>query len=363
MTTLDDRVGRVLRPELARLTAYHVPPAAGMVKLDAMENPYSWPPAMIDEWLLRLREAALNRYPDPSADAVRDALRVSAEVPADAEILLGNGSDELIQLILMAVSGREAVILAPEPTFVMYRQLAEGMGLRFVGVPLRPHDFSLDMAAMRAAILAHAPTVIFLAYPNNPTGNLFAEADVGELLALAPGLVVLDEAYLPFAGTSFMPRVAAHDGLLVMRTLSKLGLAGLRLGYLVGAPAWIREFDKLRLPYNINVLTQISAEFALSRPEVFAAQVADILEQREQVYRALDGISGVRAFPSRANFILFELLDQNPLTVFEALRTRGVLVKSFSATAGPLRRCLRVTVGKPDENAQFLAALQAALGH
>jgi histidinol-phosphate aminotransferase len=219
------------------------------------------------------------------------------------------------------------------------------------------------MAAMRAAILAHAPTVIFLAYPNNPTGNLFAQAEVEELLALAPGLVVLDEAYLPFAGTSFMPRVVAHDGLLVMRTLSKLGLAGLRLGYLVGAPAWIREFDKLRLPYNINVLTQISAEFALSRPEVFAAQVADILEQREQLYRALDGMSGVRAFPSRANFILFELLDQDPRTVFEALRARGVLVKSFSATAGPLRCCLRVTVGKPDENAQFLAALQATLGH
>ena len=361
MSALDDRLRWVLRPELARLAAYHVPPAVGMVKLDAMENPYTWPPAMIDEWLGCLREAALNRYPDPGADAVREALRVTADVPADADILLGNGSDELIQLILMAVAGRDAVIMAPEPTFLMYRQLAEGLGLRFVGVPLRLDDFSLDMPAMREAVAQHAPAVIFLAYPNNPTGNLYAAEEIEELLALAPGLVVVDEAYLPFAGTSFLPRVGAHDGLLVMRTLSKLGLAGLRLGYLVGAPAWIREFDKLRLPYNINILTQISAEFALSKPHVFAAQVERILAERERLYRALTALSAVRAFPSSANFILFELLSQDARAVFESLKTQGVLVKAFAAGSGPLRRCLRVTVGKPDENDRFLAALAVAL--
>jgi histidinol-phosphate aminotransferase len=217
------------------------------------------------------------------------------------------------------------------------------------------------MAAMSAAIKKYAPAVIFLAYPNNPTGNLFAPGDVEEILRLAPGLVVLDEAYLPFAGASFMSRVADHDSLLVMRTLSKLGLAGLRLGYLVGPVAWLGEFDKLRLPYNINVLTQISAEFALSKSEVFEAQVEQILDQREQLYRELAALPGVRAFPSRANFILFELVSQDVRRVFDALKVKGVLIKSFHAQHGPLQHCLRVTVGTPDENRRFVIALSESL--
>jgi histidinol-phosphate aminotransferase len=326
-----------------------------------MENPYSWPEGMVDDWLLRLRDAALNRYPDPTAQSLRDALRVSAGLPEGSEILLGNGSDELIQLILMAVSGRQAAIVAPEPTFVMYRQLSESMGLRFVGVPLRESDFSLDMDAMRDAIRSHEPAVVFLAYPNNPTGNLFSDADVEAILAMAPGLVVLDEAYLPFAGASFLARVMDHERLLVMRTLSKLGLAGLRLGYLVGAPEWIREFEKLRLPYNINILTQISAEFALSRPEVFERQIEQILEQREWLFREMLRIPGLRAFPTQANFILFELESHQPGAIFDSLRAKGVLIKSFASATGPLGRCLRVTVGTPDENRQFLSALSESL--
>jgi len=361
MRDLANRVRSLLRPELAALHPYHVADARGLVKLDAMENPYSWPEGMTEQWLDRLRQAAVNRYPDPSATELRSALRATAGVPDGAEILLGNGSDELIQIILMAVAGGDAVVLAPEPTFVMYRQLAVSLGLRFAGVPLRNDDFSLDMEAMRVAIRQHQPAVIFLAYPNNPTGNLFREEDVTEVLAIAPGLVVIDEAYAPFAGTSFLPRLLDHESLLVMRTLSKMGLAGLRLGYLVGAPEWIVEFDKLRLPYNINVLTQISAEYALSRSDVFDDQVKRLLGQRDYVSRQLNELPGVHAYPSRANFILFEMsLDAG--RVFETLKARGILVKSFHSLLGPLHRCLRVTVGTPEENQLFLEQLSKILG-
>lgn len=361
MSDLQSRVQDLLRPELGQLSAYHVPDSRGLIKLDAMENPYSWPEEMVEEWLARLRAATVNRYPDPAASGLRTALRDAAGIPDGIGMLLGNGSDELIQIILMAVAGRDETVLAPEPSFVMYRQLAVAMGLRFVGVPLNADDFSLDMDAMRSAIRAHRPAVIFLAYPNNPTGNLFSEDHVAEILRLTGGLVVADEAYLPFARATFLPQVPEHDHLLVMRTLSKMGLAGLRLGYLVGAEPWIAEFDKLRLPYNINILTQISAEFALSRRDVFDAQVERILEQREQLLLALNDIPGIHPYPSRANFILFRLIQADARQVYEALRARGVLVKSFHSGPAPLHSCLRVTVGKPEENERFLQCLRASL--
>lgn len=361
MNEAGKRARRLLRPELAELQAYHVPDAHGLIKLDAMENPYSWPEEMIGEWLGVLRSAAINRYPDPSASGVRAALRRTAAIPEGAEILLGNGSDELIQIVLMALAGGDGVVLAPEPTFVMYRQLATSLGLRFVGVPLVRHDFSLDMDAMRTAIRVHRPAAIFVAYPNNPTGNLFSADDLLEIIGLADGLVVIDEAYLPFADSTLLPRVAEQDHVLVLRTLSKMGLAGLRLGYLVGAGHWIGEFDKLRLPYNINILTQVTAEFALRHSAVFDAQVRQILEQRESLFHALNGIPGIHAYPSRANFILFEVAGTDASRVFAGLRERGVLVKGFAGAVSPLRSCLRVTVGKPDENQQFLMTLRASL--
>ncbi|MFO1417699.1 MAG: histidinol-phosphate transaminase [Methylotetracoccus sp.] len=360
MNGQDDPIARLLRPELAELSAYHVPPSRGLIKLDAMENPYTWPESMIEAWLVALREAALNRYPDPTARELCEALRVAGGVPDGSGLLLGNGSDELIQIILMALAPG-SVVMAPEPTFVMYRQIAIGLGLRFVGVPLRRDDFGLDMDVMRRAMSEHRPAAVFLAYPNNPTGNLFHEQDVAAIIDAAPGLVVVDEAYAPFAGASFMSRVCQHRSLLVMRTLSKLGLAGLRLGYLAGPPALLGEFDKLRLPYNINVLTQVSAAFALARPEVFDDQVARILAERTRLFEALGKVPGIRVYPSRANFILFELQEHSPATLFRELEQRGVLIKQFGAASGPLSACLRVTVGTPDENSRFLDALAAAL--
>lgn len=361
MSTLDEKVRALLRPQILALTAYRVADPTGYVKLDAMENPYDWPKEMVDEWLEKLKQAKPNRYPDPQAARLKAVIRARHRVPAEASLLLGNGSDELIQIILMAVAGQGAVVAAPEPTFVMYRQIAATLGMQFVGVPLHSKDFELDMTVWRDALQRHRPAVIFLAYPNNPTGNLFQLEAMLEILEGAPGLVVVDEAYAPFAEATFMERLAEHEHLLIMRTVSKLGLAGLRLGYLAGAPAWIEQLDKVRLPYNINILTQISAEFALSKQAVFEAQTRQICRDRALLLTALQSLKGVQAFPSRANFILFRVKNQPVDAVHSALKKAGILIKNLHATEGALSNCLRVTVGTSDENQKFLLALKEIL--
>lgn len=350
---------QLIRPEILRLDAYHVADARGMVKLDAMENPYRLPSAMAAELSGLLAEAPINRYPDPRAETLRMELRRAFAVPEGFDILLGNGSDELIQIIALAVARPGAVLLSVEPSFVMYRLIAEFVGLRYVGVSLTP-DFALDETAVLAAIAAHRPAVIFLAYPNNPTGNAFDAASMERILRAAPGLVVVDEAYHAFAGgLSFLDALPYHDNLMVMRTLSKLGLAGLRLGYLVGRPAWIAQFDKLRLPYNVNVLTQRAAVYALQRLHVFEDQAGRIVAERGRLATALSALPGVRVFDSQANFLLMRLPAASE--VFEGLKRRGVLVKNLHGAHPLLADCLRVTVGTPEENARFIAALKAEL--
>ena len=361
MAELLRTVKSLLRPEVLALAPYHVADSAGYIKLDAMENPYRWPPPMVDDWLEQLRGCEPNRYPDPSAEGLKAVIRQSNAMPDAAGLLLGNGSDELIQIILMAVAGGDAAVVAPEPTFVMYRHIARTLGLRFEGVPLRSGSFDLDMQAMCDALLRVRPAVVFLAYPNNPTGNLFAADEILELVNLAPGLVVIDEAYAPFADASFMPMLADYDRLLVMRTVSKLGLAGLRLGFLAGAVAWIEQFDKLRLPYNINVLTQLSAEFALARYHVLEEQTRRICEGRALLFDTLNALDGVSVYPSRANFILFKLGRTNADTVHIALKEQGILIKNLNPAGGALANCLRVTVGTPAENQSFVEALKRIL--
>ncbi len=358
--SIKEKVEKWIRPEIRALKAYHVPDATGLVKLDAMENPYSWPEDVRREWLTTLQGVALNRYPDPEARRLRERLRAALAVPAGMELMLGNGSDELIQIVLMALSKPGAAVLVPTPTFVMYEMIATFTGMKFTGVPLTA-DFSLDMPAMLDAMARHKPAVIFLAYPNNPTGNLFAPGDVVRVIEAAPGLVVLDEAYHAFAGQSFMDQLGKYGNLLVMRTLSKQGLAGLRLGILAGPAPWLEEFNKLRLPYNIGCLTQASAEFALTHLPLLDAQARQIRQDREQLWQALGRMRGVHVWPSQTNFILFRIAGRDADEVFEGLRARGVLIKNLNSSGGALKGCLRVTVGTPDENAAFLKALEAAL--
>jgi histidinol-phosphate aminotransferase len=251
-------------------------------------------------------------------------------------------------------------VMGVEPSFVMFRMIATLCGVRFAGVPLEA-DFSLDADRLVAAMAEHRPALVFIAYPNNPTGNLFDAAAIARIIEAAPGLVVVDEAYHAFAGRSFMPRLRDHPNLLVMRTLSKSGLAGLRLGLLAGRDAWLTHVDKVRLPYNINVLTQLVAEQVLRHEALLAQQAAAIRAERTRLFAELGHLPGVRAFPSDANFILFRVAAAQ--RVFNDLKRQGVLIKNLHGSHPALAECLRVTVGTPAENDRFLGALGSALGN
>ena len=349
---------RLIRDEILRLAPYHVPDSAGFVKLDAMENPYRLPEALRGALGDIAAEASLNRYPDPSARALKARLRAVMGVPDGMELLLGNGSDELIQIVAMALARPGAVMLGVEPSFVMYRMIAAFCGLRYESVALR-EDFTLDVDACLDAIARHRPAVTFIAYPNNPTGNLFDRSGVSRMIEASPGLVVVDEAYYAFADASFLPRLADYPNLLLMRTVSKLGLAGLRLGLIAGRPEWLAELDKVRLPYNINVLTQGLAERVLGEPQILEDQAAAIRAERGRLTAALARLPPVQVFPSSANFVLFRI--RRAAEVFAALKTHRVLVKNLDGVHPLLADCLRVTVGTPDENDQFLQALSASI--
>ncbi|MGZ5007818.1 MAG: histidinol-phosphate transaminase [Methylobacter sp.] len=350
----------IFRKEVLAMSAYKVADATGLIKLDAMENPYSWPEDIKQSWLNTLKDCPLNRYPDPEARQLAATLKRLNRISDRFDILLGNGSDEIIQLLLMALPSN-ACVLAPDPGFVMYKQLSLCLGLGYHGIPLLPDSFDLDLPAMLNAIEKHQPSVIFLAYPNNPTGNLFSEASIREIIKTAKGLVVIDEAYAPFAEASFIDSLGEYDNLLVMRTVSKLGLAGLRLGYIAGLPAIIEQLDKIRLPYNINVLTQISADFALSNKALFDRQTEQICAERALVFNRLNALDGITAYPSAANFILFRTPENRANDIFASIKQQGVLIKNLSPQGGLLANCLRVTIGKPEENTAFLAALTESL--
>jgi histidinol-phosphate aminotransferase len=357
----EERIARLVAPEIRALSAYHVADSEGLVKLDAMENPYDWPEELVEAWLARLRGVHVNRYPDPRADGLKERLREVMAVPADAGILLGNGSDELIQLLVHTLGGPGSVVLTPDPSFAMYGLLARVSGRRLVTVALGENDFGLRAQAMLEAVGEQRPVLTFIAYPNNPTGNLFDADDIVAIVEASPGVVVVDEAYAPFARASFMARLGEFPNLLVLRTVSKLGLAGLRLGMLAGAPAWIAELDKLRLPYNLSVLTQASAELALDHYPVFAEQTGRISADRDTLYRRLEKVRGIRVWPSRANFLLLRSLSMGGSDLAAALREHGVLIKDVGAASPLLEDCLRVTVGRPEENEALVDALEAIL--
>jgi histidinol-phosphate aminotransferase len=274
------------------------------------------------------------------------------------EVLLGNGSDELIQLLALALNKTGATLLSVEPSFVMYRMIAIFTGMRYVGVPLAA-DFSLDLAKTLSAIEREQPALVFLAYPNNPTGNLFSAMDVREIIAASPGLVVLDEAYYAFASDSFIPHLASYPNLLVMRTFSKLGMAGLRLGFLAGSKVWLGQLEKLRLPYNVGVLTQLVAGALLAHHEVLLRQAEQIRNDRTWLHEQMNALSAIQVYPSEANFLLFRVADAD--AVFNGLKQRGVLIKNLDGGHPTLKGCLRVTVGTQAENEKFIAALQESI--
>lgn len=365
MKGLDPKLRRLIRPDIQSMHAYAVQDASGMVKLDAMENPYSLPPTLQAVLGQRLGRLALNRYPNGRVNELRQALASYAGMPEGYDIMLGNGSDELISLLALACATPGASIMAPVPGFVMYAMSAQLQGLVFHGVPLNA-NFELDLVAMLGAIARHQPTITYIAYPNNPTANLWNDAAIEKIIAAVAdqgGLVVIDEAYQPFAARSWIDRIrakpAAHGHVLLMRTMSKFGLAGVRLGYMIGPAALIAEIDKVRPPYNISVVNCECALFALEHADVFAAQADEIKAQRDSILKVLKTMPGVQAWNSDANMILVRVPDAD--RTFERMKSRKVLIKNVSRMHPLLANCLRLTVGTPQENQLMLAALKESL--
>jgi histidinol dehydrogenase len=376
-----ERVREIVRADVRAMSAYHVPPSTGLVKLDAMENPYGLPPDLSAELGRRLAGVAINRYPVPDYLGLKQRLRERFGLPDGAGIVLGNGSDELIALATAIVARPGVTVLSPQPSFVMYAMSAQQYGLRHVGVPLEP-DFGIDLDAMLAAIEAECPALIFLAWPNNPTGNAFDRAAVRAIVEHAPGLVIVDEAYEPFAQASWVGEIASHPNLAVLRTLSKWGIAGVRLGYLVADPAWTEALEKLRPPYNIGVLNEAAANFALDHADVFAGQAASIRDERTRLLDRLRAMATdpgslvETVFPTEANFVLVRFSERaggaagpagpagpDPglgTTIARRLLEAGVLVKDAGRMHPLLANCLRLTVGTPDENRRLIEALARA---
>lgn len=356
--SLSQRMARVLRHDVQSMHGYAVQPSAGLVKVDTMENPFRLPPALRKALGERLAEVPLNRYPAERGDVLRAALARHARMPEGCDIMLGNGSDELISLLALACDVPGAVVLAPVPGFVMYEMSARLQGLAFIGVPTTA-DFELDLPAMLAAGREHRPAIVYLAYPNNPTANLWDDTAIDTIIDTAPGLVVMDEAYQPFAARDSRERLVRHEHVLLMRTLSKFGLAGVRIGYLIGRRALIGELDKLRPPFNISVLNCEAALFALEHADEYARQADVIRSQRERLQAAIKALPGATPFPSQANMILVRVPDAK--RTFAGMKQRGVLVKNVEALHPLLANCLRLTVGTPTENTLMIEALKASL--
>jgi histidinol-phosphate aminotransferase len=353
---IEDRINKIIKPVILEAKAYHVPDSSDFIKLDAMENPYLWPDEVKTSWLNYLQQAELNRYPDASANELRQKLSSTLNLPDNIEMMFGNGSDELIQIILLALNKTSNVVMALEPSFVMYKLLSSLLELEYVGVPLND-DFSLNLPAMLESIEKNQPAVIFIAWPNNPTGNMFDQESIEAVIKAAPGLVVIDEAYHVFAQKSMMSCLQKYPNVLLMRTLSKLGLAGLRLGMLFGPSKWISELEKLRLPYNIGTLNQLSANFIIQNISLLEQQAGQIRSDRTHVFNALLNIKGVEAWTSEANFILFKVSEKGAEYVHAELLKNKILIKKLHGAHPLLENCLRVTIGTNEENDIFLSKL------
>ena len=344
-----------VRPALIEGSGYAPPPAGYRIKLDAMENPYP-----TDWGALAECRPLLNRYPDAGAGALRDVLRQIWSVPDALAIVPGNGSDELILYLCLLMAGDNRCVLSPEPSFVMYRHLSALTGFRYVGVPLS-RNWQLDMPAMLRAIESDKPAIIWLAWPNNPTGTLYAREDILTLARATSGLLVVDEAYQPYSQLSLLDQTPLPDNVIVLRTLSKLGLAGLRLGAAVGHPPWMQQLEKIRLPYNIGSLPQAIAATLPACYGDLLTQVNQIRVQRQHVRRQLEELPGLVVWPSAANFLLLTLTEKNADTIYQQLLNEGILIKNLHGTHPSLAQCLRLTIGLPDENDEVRQTLQTLL--
>ncbi|MDO4696731.1 MAG: histidinol-phosphate transaminase [Neisseria sp.] len=348
---------QAVRADIRELSAYPVADlSADWIKLDAMELPYRFPEEMAAELADELAAAPLNLYPNPATCGLQTALRQAFGIPDEAQIALGNGSDELIQLLSMLTAQKGSKMLAVEPSFVMYKHNAALYGMEYIGVPLNG-DFSMNLPAVLAAVKELRPALVFLAYPNNPTGVRFAREEIEAVLEAADGIVVVDEAYGSFSSDSFLNLAGSCENLVVMRTLSKIGFAGLRLGYACGHPKLMNELAKITPPYNMNRLSLTAAEFALKHREWIEEKTALLKNERFRLSAAFAALPGVQPFPSEANFLTVRVADAEK--VFSALKQANILIKKLHGSHPLLEQCLRFTIGTPEQNDKVLAVVRS----
>jgi histidinol-phosphate aminotransferase len=352
-TTKKD-IMRLIKPQVRKLNAYHIDETSFRIKLDAMENPFPPPDQVSREIGKAVQEAFINRYPDPSAIRLKKAIAALWGMDPGL-MILGNGSDELIQAIILAFGGP---VLIPVPTFAMYEITSQALSQNVVTVPLGK-DFSLDADKMLKKAKEVKAKAIFLACPNNPTGNRFSDAAVRKILDKAAAAVVIDEAYFDFSRKTYLPELKKFPNMIILRTLSKIGFAGLRVGVLVASPMVIEELNKIRLPYNINTLSQAAAVAALKHKNIIERQISLLISERENLYNVLSQMKGITVYPSETNFILFKT-STDATRIYTKLKQAGILIKNLNRP-GPLKNCLRVTVGKPEENNEFIAELRKVL--
>jgi histidinol-phosphate aminotransferase len=331
--------------------------ASCRIKLDANENPLAIPEKLREKFATLLASIPLNRYPEAGSIKLVSRFAETFGVGAD-QVLIGNGSDELIQILCTALARPGVEVMIPVPTFAMYRISGLNNGFRIAEVPL-DSQFDLDLAAMRERAVSHPPALTFLAYPNNPTGNCFSRERIEAILGEFPGIIVVDEAYFHFAQKTFLPLLGRRENLVILRTLSKVGLAALRVALLIGPATLVHELNKVRLPYNLNSLSQAAAGFYLDEEEAFLEQAAAIRRWRGELYSAMETLPSIHARPTDANFIFFSC-DFDADRVYRDLKERGILIKNFNAP-GTMRGFLRVTVGTREENGEFLEVLRNIL--
>lgn len=353
-STSAKNIVRLIKPSIRKLAAYHVDETRVRIKLDAMENPFPLPEKVKREIAAAAGKTRINLYPDPSAKDLKKSISALWKISPE-QMVLGNGSDELIQAIILAFGGP---VLIPVPTFAMYDITSRALGQDVVAVPL-DDNFDLDADQMLKKAKESRAKVIFLACPNNPTGNRFSDKAVRKVLQNADAAVVIDEAYFSFSGKTYLPLLKKHPNMILLRTLSKIGFAGLRIGILAASPAIVNEMNKIRLPYNINSLSQTVAKVVLKHKPVIASQISILISERVRLYNALAKLPGVIAYPSETNFIMFRT-KKDATALHQQLKQSGILIKNLSKP-GPLKNCLRVTIGTPKENKSFITALNKLL--
>ena len=348
-----------IKPAVRSIGAYTLAARRAPVKINQNENPHDLPEAVKRRVLQQALDRSWSRYPDFDPQELLERLAAFSGWRAEG-ILAGNGSNELIEALLLVSVGPGTRVVIPEPTFTLYALLTRILGGERIAVALGPELEYQAEELRRVRRELHAPVTIVCS-PNNPTGGVLSVEEVAQLCEEGDGLVVVDEAYHEFSGQTVVPLLERHPNLVVLRTFSKaMGMAGLRVGYLLAAPELVREINKARLPYNLNFFSQLAALAALDAWSQLRPVVDGLVAAREELLHKLYRIPGVKPFPSRANFILFELAEADPKAVFESVYQRGVLIRDVTSYPR-LSRCLRVSVGSGAENEAFLSALRHAV--